>query len=91
MLPGSGCYRTLLEPFGDDTPPWRDAWTILHREEPHAPTVGLHDPGGAPFTFDYAFVGADLAARVRGVRVGDIRPGGAAHGSDHQPLLLELG
>jgi endonuclease/exonuclease/phosphatase family metal-dependent hydrolase len=86
MLPGSSCYRTLLEPLGDDTPPWRDAWTILHPGEPHAPTVGLHDPGGAPFTFDYAFVGADLAERVRGLRVGNM-----ARGSDHQPLLLELG
>jgi endonuclease/exonuclease/phosphatase family metal-dependent hydrolase len=91
MLPGSPCHRALLAPFGDGTPPWRDAWQTLYPDKPHPPTVGLHDPAGAPFTFDYAFVGADLAARVRGVRVGDIRPGGAAHGSDHQPLLLELG
>jgi endonuclease/exonuclease/phosphatase family metal-dependent hydrolase len=37
-------------------------------------------------TFDYAFVGADLAARVRSVRVGEV-----ARGSDHQPVLLDLG
>jgi endonuclease/exonuclease/phosphatase family metal-dependent hydrolase len=86
MLPGSRCHRALLESFGDDTPPWRDAWPLTHPAQAHAPTVGLHDPGGQAFTFDYAFVGADLAARVRGVRVGK-----AARGSDHQPLLLELG
>jgi endonuclease/exonuclease/phosphatase family metal-dependent hydrolase len=86
MLPHSNAHRALLQPFGDDTPPWRDAWPLTHPNRPHAPTVGLHDPGGQPFTFDYAFVGADLAARVRGVRVGEV-----ARGSDHQPLLLELG
>lgn len=86
MLPGSGEYQALLEPFGDDTPPWRDAWPLTHPNLPHAPTVGLHDPRGAPFTFDYALVGADLASRVRALRVGEV-----ARGSDHQPLLLELG
>lgn len=38
-----------------------------------------------PFTFDYAFASADLAARVRHVEVD-----GAATGADRQPLLLEL-
>jgi endonuclease/exonuclease/phosphatase family metal-dependent hydrolase len=86
MLPGSGSYRMLLESFGDDTPPWRDAWPLIHPNRPHAPTVGLHDPGGAPFTFDYAFVSADLASRARALHAGEL-----AHGSDHQPVLLELG
>ncbi|WP_435571558.1 endonuclease/exonuclease/phosphatase family protein [Massilia sp. LXY-6] len=86
MLPGSRCHQALLEPFGDGTPPWRDAWPLAHPARAHAPTVGLHDPGGAPCTFDYAFVGNDLASRVRGLHVGEV-----AHGSDHQPLLLELG
>lgn len=85
MLPGSRSHQWLLAPFEDDTPPWRDAWALLHPGRPHAPTVGLSDPGGEPFTFDYAFVGADLASRVRALRVGD-----GARGSDHQPLLLEL-
>jgi endonuclease/exonuclease/phosphatase family metal-dependent hydrolase len=86
MLPGSRAYRALLETFDDDTPSWRDAWPLIHPDRPHAPTVGLHDPGGEPFTFDYAFVSADLAARVRALRAGEL-----AHGSDHQPVLLELG
>jgi endonuclease/exonuclease/phosphatase family metal-dependent hydrolase len=86
MLPGSHCHQTLLAPFDDDTPPWRDAWPLVHPGRAHAPTVGLHDPAGQPFTFDYAFVGADLAARACALRAGT-----GARGSDHQPLLLELG
>ena len=85
MLPGSRSHRALLEPFGDATPPWRDAWQLVHPGRQHAPTVGLHDPNGAPFTFDYAFVSNNLAQRVRGLRIGQL-----ACGSDHQPLLLEL-
>ena len=85
MLPGSRSHLALLAPFDDDTPPWRDAWQLVHPARAHAPTVDLHDPHGEPFTFDYAFVSADLAARVRGLRTGRL-----AQGSDHQPLLLEL-
>ncbi len=85
MLPCSRSHQALLAPLGDLTPPWRDAWALAHPGAPHAPTVGLHDPGAEPFTFDYAFVSADLATRVRSFRIGDL-----ASGSDHQPLLLEL-
>jgi endonuclease/exonuclease/phosphatase family metal-dependent hydrolase len=89
MLPGSPAWQRLLAPFEDATPPWRDAWQLAQPGLPHAPTVGLHDegPGAAPpFTFDYMFVSAGLAPRVRRVRVDD-----AAGGSDHQAVLLELG
>jgi endonuclease/exonuclease/phosphatase family metal-dependent hydrolase len=89
MLPDSRSYEALLEPIRlqtpDAIPSWRDAWPLAHPGRPHAPTVGLHDPDGQAFTFDYAFVGADLAARVHGLRVGEL-----ARGTDHQPLLLEL-
>jgi endonuclease/exonuclease/phosphatase family metal-dependent hydrolase len=69
----------------------RDAWALAHPGQPHAPTVGLHDPGGARLTFDYAFVSADLAPCVRGLQVCGMRVGELESGSDHQPLLLELG
>jgi endonuclease/exonuclease/phosphatase family metal-dependent hydrolase len=84
MLPGSPSWRRLLAPFDDGTPAWHDAWALAHPERPHAPTVGVH--GDAPFTFDYAFVGAGLAGRVRTLRVDD-----GAGDTDHQALLLELG
>ena len=83
MLPASPSRQRLLAPFEDGTPAWRDAWQLARPEQAHAPTVGIR--GTDPFTFDYAFVGAGLAPRVRAMHVGD-----AAGGSDHQPLLLEL-
>jgi endonuclease/exonuclease/phosphatase family metal-dependent hydrolase len=89
MLPGSPAWQRLLAPFEDATPPWRDAWQLAQPGVPHPPTVGLHDAGpdaAPPFTFDYLFVSAGLAPRVRRVRVD-----GAAGGSDHQAVLLELG
>lgn len=89
MLPDSPEYARLLAPFTDGTPALRDAWHLAQPGQPHAPTVGLHNdaPGaGTPFTFDYAFVSTNLAGRVRRLQVD-----GAGTGSDHQPLLLELG
>ena len=89
MLPDSPEYARLLAPFTDGTPALRDAWHLAHPGRPHAPTVGLHDtaPGAAaPATSDFAFVSADLAGRVKRLQVDD-----AAAGSNHQPLLLELG
>jgi endonuclease/exonuclease/phosphatase family metal-dependent hydrolase len=88
MLPDSPEYLRMLASFADGTLPYRDAWQLAHPGRRHAATVGLHDdsPGaGLPFTFDYAFVSADLAGRVRQVRVD-----GSEEGSDHQALLLEL-
>ena len=89
MLPDSPEYARLLAPFTDGTPALRDAWRLAQRGRPHAPTVALHAQGpqaGQPFTFDFAFVSSDLAGRVRRMEVC-----GARTGSDHQPLLLELG
>jgi endonuclease/exonuclease/phosphatase family metal-dependent hydrolase len=88
MLPDSPEYERLLAPFDDDTLRLRDAWQLVQPGRRHAPTVGLHDDSpeaGLPFTFDYAFVSADLAPRVRRVRVD-----GSEEGSDHQALLVEL-
>jgi endonuclease/exonuclease/phosphatase family metal-dependent hydrolase len=88
MLPDSQEYLRMLASYADGTLPYRDAWQQAHPGRRHAATVGLHDDAptaGLPFTFDYAFVSADLAGRVRQVRVG-----ACESGSDHQPLLLEL-
>lgn len=79
--------RMLVAP-DDRTPPYRDAWELLHPNHPHEPTVGVHDKAqwpGPAMTFDFIFVSADLAPRVR-----DVRADPGSDGSDHQPLLLEL-
>lgn len=78
----------LLAPIDPATPPYRDAWELVHPGRAHQPTVGVHDKEqwpGPPFTFDFAYVSADLASRVR-----DMQVDGATDASDHQPVLIEL-
>lgn len=87
-LPESHDRARLLAPMDEATPVYRDAWEIAHPTQAHAPSVGLYDKAqwpGAPFTFDFIFVSADLAPRVKEVRVD-----AASDASDHQPVLLVL-
>ena len=85
FLPGSAEYQRLLTPFEDSVPALRDTWQVRHPGLPHSPSVCVHADDTTPFTFDFIFASADLARRVRDVRVmtGNFGP-------DHQPLLLEL-
>lgn len=79
--------RRLQSDHADGTPGWRDAWELLYPGRPHPPSVGLHDRKQwpqEPFTFDFVFVGADLAGAVQTMQV-DAR----SDASDHQPVLLE--
>lgn len=85
FLPDSQEYLRLQTPFEDGVAALRDAWRERHPGRSHAPSVCLHDEGTIPFTFDFIFASADLAPRIRDVRV---MPGN--FGPDHQPLLLEL-
>lgn len=81
-------YTRMQTAIDDATPPWRDAWALVHPDAPHAPTCGVHDKVQWPepaFTFDFVFVSADLAGRVR-----DLRVDATSAASDHQPVLLEL-
>ena len=78
----------LMSPIDATTPSYRDAWELLHPGTVHPPTAGVHDKvqwPGPPFTWDFVFVSADLAPRVRRLDV-DL----ASDASDHQPVLLEL-
>lgn len=86
FLPDSPDYERLREPFDHSVPAYRDAWTIAHPFQPHEPTVCLRDASTRPFTFDFIFTSADLASRVRNVRVES-----EIAGPDHQPVLLKLG
>lgn len=88
FTPDAAEHQRITAPFGGNTSPrFVDAWAAAHPGEPHAPTVGLHEKSWAahPYCCDFIFVTADLAPRVRRIRVdGDTRA------SDHQPVLLEM-
>lgn len=86
FLPDSAEYDRLRAPMGDAVPAYRDTWSVSHPFQPHEPTVCLRDESTRPFTFDYVFASADLAPRVRSVRVAS-----EIAGPDHQPILLKLG
>lgn len=77
----------LLAPYPDATPAWRDSWEVLHGNEPHAPTVGIHpvDFVDAPACFDFVFLSADLAPRLLGHGIDR-----ETAASDHQPVWVEL-
>jgi endonuclease/exonuclease/phosphatase family metal-dependent hydrolase len=64
-----------------------DAWQALHPGEPHPPTFRLHEssPGTAPRCCDFVFVTADLAPRLRSIRID-----AQSRASDHQPVSVEL-
>lgn len=88
-LPDSEEINRLAAPFDDMTPPFRDAWELMHPGQAHAPTVGLYDKvqwPGEPFTFDFIFVSADLEGKVRRLEADAL-----SNASDHQPLMIELG
>lgn len=67
---------------------YRDAWSIRHPGQPHAPTCGLYDReqwlDGSDCR-DFIFVTEDIASRIRRVEVN-----GETEASDHQPILIDL-
>ena len=77
-------YRRMTQPAGAS---FVDAWTLAHRAEPHAPTAGVHENSWAkqPYCCDFVFLTADLASRVREVKI-DLH----TQASDHQPVLLSV-
>lgn len=64
-----------------------DAWGIAHPGRSHPATAGVHEDSWArpPYCCDFIFLTADLASRVR-----DVRVDAATRASDHQPVLLDL-
>ncbi len=81
-------HARLVAPIDAETPRFVDAWSLVHPGVEQPPTVGVHDRKqwpGPPFACDFSFASADLAPRVRSVRV-DAR----SAASDHQPLAVEI-
>jgi endonuclease/exonuclease/phosphatase family metal-dependent hydrolase len=87
-FPASAPERALiLAPFAGGEPGFRDAWSVLHPGEPHAPTVGIHavDFFKQPECFDFVFVTDGLASRIKAHGI-DAETGA----SDHQPVWVEF-
>ena len=77
----------ILAPYDDDVPDFLDAWSVLHRNEPHAPTVGIHraDFVSQPECFDFILVTERLAGRLNACGID-----AETEASDHQPVWVEL-
>ena len=88
LEPDDPLHARMLEPFDDGTPPLADAWEVAHPGEPHPATFKIYEkeqPGEPEQHCDFIFVSADMASRVRAVRVDR-----KTQASDHQPVYLEL-
>ena len=79
-------YGRLTAPFASAAPRYCDAWTMRYPDQPAPATVGVHAADTVPFTFDYIFATPQLHYYIRSMRVLPLRTG-----SDHQPVLIELG
>jgi endonuclease/exonuclease/phosphatase family metal-dependent hydrolase len=62
-----------------------DAWTAVHPNEPHPPTMGVFEKTWPLYCCDFAFATDDVIANLRSVSVD-----ATIDASDHQPLMLEL-
>ena len=84
--PDDAAYAEIQAPLASGHG-YRDAWRIAHGHTPHPPTFCVHQDtySKTPYCCDFAFVSADLAARVR-----DVRVDGDTLASDHQPVVLTL-
>lgn len=87
LRPDDPLHARIREPFDDGTPELLDVWQQLHPLQPHQHTIGVHDreQWPAPYTCDFVFASADLAPRLKSLRVD-----GQTQASDHQPVLVEL-
>ena len=86
--PDSAEYRRILAPFADGTPALVDAWRVVHPGTPHPSTFKIYQkdaPGDPELHCDFIFVGEELRARVRDIRVDE-----QTQASDHQPVILTL-
>lgn len=87
LRPDDALHARIRDPFDDGTPELIDAWQQLHPGQAHQHTNGVHDreQWPAPHTCDYVFASADLAPRLKALRVD-----ADTKASDHQPVLVEL-
>ena len=88
LEPDDPLHARMGASFADGTPPLCDAWEVAHPGVTHASTFKIYEkqaPDEPELHCDFIFVSADLAPRVRMVRVDQ-----KTQASDHQPVLLDV-
>jgi endonuclease/exonuclease/phosphatase family metal-dependent hydrolase len=88
LEPDDPLHARMGAPFGDGTPPLRDAWTIAHPGKPHPATFKIYEkeqPDEPEKHCDFIFVSEDLGPRVHAVHVDQ-----KTQAADHQPVVLDL-
>lgn len=86
LTPGSDDYAAMIN--SDEAGSLHDAWRIVHGDEPHAPTCGIHDReqwADGEHCRDFFFVSTQLCESVSGIVVNT-----ETAASDHQPIKLQL-
>lgn len=77
----------ILAPFNDGTLNFHDAWSVIHTNTLHAPTVGIHSTEfvAGPECFDFVFITDGLVNRLSAYGVD-----AETKASDHQPIWIEF-
>ncbi len=77
----------VLAPFAAGIPCFQDAWSVLHADRLHIPTVGIHpvDFVDHPACFDFIFITDDLTKRLKSFSCDTM-----TQASDHQPIWVEF-
>jgi len=88
LEPDDPLHARMMAPFADGMLPLVDAWVVAHPDEPHPATFKIYEkeePDEPELHCDFIFVSANLAPRVRAVRVDQ-----KTQAADHQPIAIEL-
>ncbi len=77
----------ILAPFETGIPRFQDAWSVLHPDQPHIATVGIHpvDFVDQPACFDFIFITENLAQQLKSFNCDTM-----TEASDHQPVWVEF-
>ena len=77
----------ILAPFEAGIPRFLDAWSVLHPDQPHIPTVGIHpvDFVERPACFDFIFVTENLTRQLTSFDCDTM-----TQASDHQPIWVKF-
>jgi endonuclease/exonuclease/phosphatase family metal-dependent hydrolase len=88
LEPDDPLHGRMCAGFDDGTAPLVDAWETAEPGKPHPATFKIYEkekPDDPELHCDFIFVSADLAPRIREVKVDQ-----KTQAADHQPVLIEV-